>query len=77
MGQTYGDKLAKLWEDMYEGRGKGNPPMTVRVDRLEQCVETILENGKSTRNTVRGGVATIIVGLILAYISFKLGWVHP
>jgi len=77
VAQTYGDKLAKLWEDVYEGRGKDNPPMTVRVDRLEQCVESILENGKATRATVWGGVITTIGLLIVAFISFKLGWVHP
>jgi len=35
------DRLDKLEEDMYFGRGKENPPVTVRLDRLEEVMSTL------------------------------------
>lgn len=35
------DRIGKLETDMYFGDGKENPPMTTRMDRVEQITGTI------------------------------------
>lgn len=71
------DKVDKLFTDMYLGEGKDNPSVTVRLDRLEQCTHTMVENSKATRETVRRGVLTVIItvlsGVLITIICVKLG----
>ena len=37
-------KVQKLYEDMYEGKDKENPPITARLFLLEESVEKINSN---------------------------------
>lgn len=63
----------KLFTDMYEGEGKENPSMTVRMDRVENSVESMVESAKSTRNMMLVTMLTVIGGVVTAFICYKLG----
>lgn len=68
------DRLNKLYTDMYYGEGKDNPPMTVRVDRLEKSVEEMVSNSKSTRLMMVGTMLTVVGGIVIAFLTHILGW---
>jgi hypothetical protein len=63
----------KLFTDMYEGEGKENPSMTVRVDGLEKCVEKMVKESTDTRNMMIGTMLTVIGGIVTAFVCYKLG----
>lgn len=63
----------KLFTDMYEGEGKENPSMTVRMDRVENSVESMVESAKATRNMMLVTMLTVIGGVVTAFICYKLG----
>lgn len=50
-----------LWRDMYTGDGKDDPPMTVRLDRLEKAQE----NFQHYARLILGTLVTLIVALIV------------
>lgn len=53
------DMVQKLWEDMYVGRGKNDPPITVRMEK----VETICENFSRNVNKILVGMVLILLGV--------------
>ena len=58
-------KLAKLYEDMYEGHGKENPAVVTRLSVLEEIVEKIDRNLNKMLWLVLGTFASGLVSLIL------------
>jgi hypothetical protein len=62
-------RIGKMYVDMYLGRGKNNPPVTLRLSRLEDDVEEV--KGRSARQERLAW--SILVGLImvLAAVIFK------
>jgi hypothetical protein len=63
-------RVGKLYCDMYEGDGKDNPPMTVRVDRLEQWYKEARDDARWTKRFA----ITQGVGLALYFIAHLFGW---
>ena len=52
------EMVQKLWEDMYMGRGKNDPSVISRLDRVEQVAESFAKS-----------VNKIIVGMILLLLG--------
>jgi len=54
------EKVNYMYIDMYVGRGKDNPSMTVRMDRQEQITTTIIFYAR----WILGVGAAILTGLV-------------
>lgn len=67
------DRSDKLYTDMYEGEGKENPSMTVRMDRVEKATESMAESAKASRNMMLVTMLTVVGGVLTAFICYKLG----
>jgi hypothetical protein len=74
------DRCENLYRDMYLGNGKDNPPMTVRIDRMEaymqEARDTSEETHKQSVATKRLMIATMlsVLGTVIgAFICYKLG----
>jgi hypothetical protein len=54
-------RAIKTYQDMYEGENSENPPMTVRMDRVERAIATM---NKLTWTVI--GLAVIVLGDIIS-----------
>lgn len=61
------DKVDKLWADMYEDRGKGNPSITTRLVLVEDAI-TRFGNNSSRIVWALVAVALSIVGDLIVHI---------
>lgn len=73
-------KCSKLYVDMYEGDGRDNTPMTVRVAGLEKCVADSAENtrlagedNRKTRHMMVGTMLTVLATVGSAIIAHLMG----
>ena len=68
MGDLYSetnDKLLKrIYEDMYLGRGKYDPPFTTRLDRIEQVIASL----KHWKWIIIGATVAMIANIIDSFI---------
>lgn len=62
--------LRKLYMDMYEGRGKDNPPITTRLSVLEVAMEAIKANANKALWLLLTILATGVLNL-LVHLSGK------
>lgn len=66
-------RVDKLFTDMYLGEGTGDPPMTVRVDRLEQCQEETTKNSRQTKQMMMATMLSVLGSIATAFLMYKLG----
>jgi len=61
--------LRKLYRDMYEGEGKENPSMTVRLALVEEVLEKMSSNLNKLVYAVIGTVLAIAGQIILRFLK--------
>lgn len=71
MHKDQDEKLCKLYEDMYLGRGKNDPPVTLRLDRLENSVAEMIRDAEKIKWILIATIASIIGDIISNHIHFK------
>lgn len=59
------EQIQRMYEDMYIGHGKLDPPVTTRLDRIEQ----ILSDLKSWKWVLVGATLTMIADLVIGHIK--------
>jgi hypothetical protein len=74
MDNTTDHRVSKLYTDMYIGSGKDNPSMTIRLDRLEQCIEKAAKDSSATRAMMVGTMITVAGSLAAAWVAHLAGW---
>lgn len=62
------EKVDKMWEDLYTGRGKENPSITTRLALNEDAIEAILRNASKTFWVGIGIIAALIGDAISKYV---------
>lgn len=66
MPATVADKVEKLYEDMYIGKDADNPPVTMRLDRLEK----LASDWKTLKWTLVGAIITMLADIISNHVKF-------
>ena len=59
------EMIERMYEDMYLGRGKADPPVITRLDRIEQ----VLESMKTWKWVMIGAILTMIGDIISGHIK--------
>ena len=68
MPMTLEEMVDKLYEDMYEGKGPNDPPITVRMDRVERIADSFSKN----TNKIIIGAGLAVISTIVELISAAL-----
>jgi hypothetical protein len=83
MPGTTDPRVDNIFVDMYLGKGRDDPPMTIRLERLEAATAAMKMNSeqaaidsKETRRFARNTFWAVLSAIVVAFISFKMGWVH-
>lgn len=63
------ERLNQLYEDMYIGRDADNPPVTLRLDRLEGWMQRVRENSSRGFWLLVATFLTVLGNLILNYLK--------
>jgi hypothetical protein len=59
------EKIEKLYVDMYVGEGTGNPPVTLRLDRVERAIERFGSNSSKIVWLLFGTLVTVAGDVLL------------
>ena len=63
--ESYTEKIDRLYEDMYYGRGRDDPSVTTRLDRIEQ----ILSEMRSWKWVLIGAIVAMIADIISSHVK--------
>jgi hypothetical protein len=63
-------KVEKMEIDMYFGRGKEDPPVTLRLDRLETAVEKFVKNTDTLKWLLIAALFTMLGDIISNHFHF-------
>ena len=63
------EMVEKLWEDMYMGRGPQDPPITVRMDRVEKTAETFNRAANKIILAAGSAIIALIVDVVKNWAS--------
>ncbi len=69
--QDIGERVEKLYKDVYLGEGKNDPPITLRLDRVETAIESMTKNSDQLRWAIYSAIILMIANIIASHINFK------
>jgi hypothetical protein len=69
--QDIGERVEKLYTDVYLGEGKNDPPITLRLDRVETAIESMTKNSDQLRWAIYSAIILMIANIIASHINFK------
>lgn len=69
--QDIGERVEKLYKDVYLGEGKNDPPITLRLDRVETAIESMTKNSDQMRWAIYSAIILMIANIIASHINFK------
>lgn len=64
-------RIDKIYEDLYTGRGKENPPLTTRVALIEDAVESLSRNATKGLWLMAGNLAAVCSAIVLWLLHVK------
>jgi hypothetical protein len=64
------EKVEKMYVDLYIGDGADNPPVTIRLDRLERWAKDI----RAMRAMMMATMLTVLGAIVVAFVGHAAGW---